>query len=127
MIRVSIGDMDSDYNLYAVIAFIVAMGFLIMTLGVIFMSTEHMGVRARDYANGALLAATLFGTPVSILLGIAGVVFSKAEHTKGRLMAMAAIIMPIIFLVALFAFWYPRGIGFWDHNFSSIHGIQVSQ
>lgn len=127
MIRVSMGNTDSDYNLYAVVAFILAVCFLVLTLTVIFIPTDFMSSKIRDYANGMLLVATLFGTPVTILLGIAGVVFSKVEHTRGRLMAMGAIFMPIIFLVALFAFWYPRDIGFWDHNFSSIHGIGASQ
>lgn len=127
MVRVTMGDVDSEYDLYAIVGLVFSFFFAAAVIFMVAVPTDRLSVNTRDYANGVLLAGALFGVPVSLLLGVSGIVFSKVEHSKGRWMAWLAIIMSLVFLIALFMFWYPRRVGFWSHNFAAVRGVEISE
>ena len=127
MVWVTVGDIDSEYDLYAIVGLVFSFFFAAAIIFMITVPTGRLSVDTRDYANGVLLAGALFGVPVSLLLGVSGIVFSKVEHSKGRWMGWSAIIMPLVFLVALFVFWYPRDIGFWSYNFATVRDVEISE
>jgi len=127
MVRVTMGDVDSEYDLYAIVGLVFSFFFAAAIIFMIAVPTSRLSVDTRDYANGILLAGALFCVPVSLLLGVAGIVFSKVEHSKGRWMGWFAIIMPLVFLMALFVFWYPRRVGFWSYNFAAVRGVEISE
>ena len=79
----------------------------------------------RDYLSGVFLSATLFGIPVVMFIGAMGMIYSRVEHKRGKILGLIAIIAPVVFLLALLNFWYPVGTGFWKFNFSSLQDAPI--
>lgn len=118
---------NSRYNIYAITAFVFGACYIAFACFILFVPKEGMSIVARDYANGIFLAATLFGTPVVILLGLTGMIYTRLEHKQGFWMGIFAISAVIVFLWAQSYYWYQQDQKFWDFNFNNPKKAQELQ
>src|SRR3989338_7841482 len=101
MVKLSFGGDDWEYSFYSIIGFVFALVYLAFALFIIFYPVKDLQQIERDYLSGVFLSATLFGIPVVMFIGAMGMIYSRVEHKRGKILGLIAIIAPVVFLLAL--------------------------